>query len=245
MERMVCVHKNLEDLNESAAANVIEILSMAIRRQGYANLLLSGGSTPVGVYRILAQDQYRNAIPWEQISFFWGDERCVPPEDKNSNYGQAFEVLLSNLLVDPMKIHRIKGELGSTEGAEDYRLVLSDHALVGNAWPIFDVALMGLGEDGHTASLFPGAFKPGEDRYPVIPVTANYQNRPAHRISLTPLAINTSRTVIYLVSGEAKAIALKNALSDQNDPKNIPVHRIKPQSGNVIWHVDSGAAKFL
>jgi 6-phosphogluconolactonase len=245
MEKMVCVHKNLEDLNELAAANVIEILSIAIRREGYASFLLSGGSTPVGVYRILAQEQYRNSIPWDQISFFWGDERCVPPENKNSNYGQAFKVLLSNLPADPVKIHRIKGELGSTKAAEDYRSVLFDHAQAGNAWPIFDVALMGLGEDGHTASLFPGAFNPGEDRYPVIPVTANYLNRPAPRVSLTPLAFNTSRNVIYLVAGEAKAFALKTALSDQNDPENIPAHRIKPQSGNVIWHVDSGAGKYL
>lgn len=107
------------------------------------------------------------------------------------------------------------------------------------------MALLGLGVDGHTASLFPGANNPGEDKYPVIPVTATYQNRPAHRVTLTPLALNTSRNAIFLVTGEAKAHALKKALSDQNDPENVPVHRINPPSGNVIWHVDTLAAKYL
>lgn len=245
MEKMVWVHKNLGDFNVFAASNVADILILAIQTQGYANFLLSGGSTPVGVYQTLAEDQYRNTLPWKQINFFWGDERCVPPEDKNSNYGQAFELLLSKIPADANHIHRIKGELDPAEAAEDYRQILLDYAPAGQPWPIFDVALMGLGEDGHTASLFPGVHNPDEDKYPVIPVTANYQNRPARRVTLTPMALNTSRNVIFLATGEAKADALKKALSDKKDPKNFPVHRINPQSGNVIWYVDALAAKYL
>ena len=104
---------------------------------------------------------------------------------------------------------------------------------------------MGMGEDGHTASLFPGMFNPGEDVNPVIQVNATYQNRPASRVTLTPLVFNSSRNVMFLVAGDAKAEALQKALSDQNDLKNIPVQRIQPSTGNIIWHVDSAAGQYL
>lgn len=133
MEKMVWVHKNLEDFNVFTASNVINILTLTIESKGYANLLLSGGSTPVSVYQTLAQDKFQKSISWERIRFFWGDERCVPPGDKNSNYGQAFEMLLSKVPVDPDNIHRINGELGPREATEVYRHVLSDHAPAGKS----------------------------------------------------------------------------------------------------------------
>jgi 6-phosphogluconolactonase len=242
MERMVWIHNNLDDFNEFAASNVANVLTQAIRLQGYANFLLSGGSTPVGVYQALASDQFRGLVDWKEVHFFWGDERCVPPDNESSNYKKAFEVLLSNIPADSQKTHRIKGELDPKDAAEDYRHLLANLAPAGMSWPIFDVALMGLGEDGHTASLFPGSINPDENTSPVIPVTANYQNRPAHRVTLTPLAFNTSRNVIFLAAGESKAVALQKALSDDEDLENIPIHRIRPAAGIIIWHIDSSAA---
>jgi 6-phosphogluconolactonase len=154
-------------------------------------------------------------------------------------------VLLRNIPADLKKIHRIKGELGPAKAAEDYRRILSDFAQAGNSWPIFDVALMGLGEDGHTASLFPGVINPDEESYPVIPITANYQSCPSHRVTLTPLALKTSRNLVFLVAGHSKADALQKALSDDEDLENIPVHRIQSTPGNIIWHVDSAAAIYI
>ncbi|MEL7644849.1 MAG: 6-phosphogluconolactonase [Anaerolineaceae bacterium] len=245
MEKKIWIHSNLEDFNRLVAANAADLLAQAIQEQGYANFLLSGGSTPKGVYQALASDRFRRLVDWSEVHFFWGDERCVPPDDENSNFKMAFEVLLRNVPADPRKTHRIKGELAPNESAEDYRQLLADLAPAGMSWPIFDVALMGLGEDGHTASLFPGARHPDEGIYPVIPVTAQYQDRPAHRVTLTPLALNTSRNVIFLVTGESKALALQKALSDEEDLERIPVQRIRPAAGNIIWHTDSTAAKYI
>jgi 6-phosphogluconolactonase len=245
MKIKVWIHKNSEDLTNAAASQIARILIQAVRLHGNAYMLLSGGSTPVDVYKALAQNQYRISVPWNSVHFFWGDERCVPPEDPESNYRQAFDNLLRNIPFNPKKIHRIKGEYSPQDAVSEYIDVLSYHAQENKPWPIFDVALMGMGEDGHTASLFPGMFNPGEDVNPVVHVTATYQNRPSNRVTLTPLVFNSSRNVIFLVAGDAKAVSLQKALSDKDDLKNLPVQRIRPATGNVFWHVDSAAAKFL
>ena len=245
MKRIIWIHQNIEDLNKAAASNIAKILIKATHLRGKALFSLSGGTTPIGVYKVLAQSPFRNSVPWNSVHFFWGDERCVPPEDAESNYRQAFDYLLSNIAVDPEKIHRIKGELSPKEAAIDYINVLAGFAHDDHPWPIFDVALMGMGEDGHTASLFPGLINAGEDVHPVIQVNASYQNRPANRVTLTPVVFNSSRNVMFLVAGEAKAEALQKALSEKIDLKNIPVQRIQPSKGNLIWHVDSNAAIYL
>jgi 6-phosphogluconolactonase len=245
MEKMVWIHNTIEDLNNAAASDIASILIQAFHLRGNAFIALSGGSTPTGVYRALAQDQYRNSVPWNSVHFFWGDERCVPPADPESNYKNAYDNLLKDVPVDPEKIHRIKGEFSPQKAASDYTQVLLGFAESGHPWPIFDIAVMGMGEDGHTASLFPGTFNPGEDLHPVIQVNGAYQNRPASRVTLTPLVFNSSKNVMFLVAGDAKAETLQKALSDQKDLKNIPVQRIQPTTGNSIWHVDSAAGKYL
>ena len=245
MGKMVCIHKNIEDLISTAAANIASILIQASHLRGNAYFSLSGGSTPTGVYKALAQDQYRNSVPWSSVHFFWGDERCVPPEDPESNYRHAYDNFLKYIPVNPEIIHRIKGEFNPQEAVLDYTHVLAGFAEGDHPWPTFDIALMGMGEDGHTASLFPGMFNPGENKNPVIQVNATYQNRPANRVTLTPLVFNASRNVMFLVAGDAKAEALQKALSDQTDLNKIPAQRIQPATGNIIWHVDSAAGKYL
>lgn len=245
MKTTVWIHKNIEDLNNAAASQIARILIQATRLREKAFISLSGGSTPTGVYKTLAQNQYRNSVPWNSVHFFWGDERCVPPEDSESNYRNTYDNLLKGIAFNPEYIHRIKGEFSPQEAASNYTLVLAGFAEADHPWPIFDIAVMGMGEDGHTASLFPGLFNPGEDVEPVIPVNATYQNRPARRVTLTPLVFNTSRNVMFLVVGDAKAETLQKALSDQNDLRNIPAQRIQPAQGNLIWHVDSAAGKYL
>ena len=245
MKKMVWIHNTIEDLNNAAASQIASNLIKASRLRGKANISLSGGSTPTGVYKALAQKQYQTSVPWNAVHFFWGDERCVPPEDPESNYRRAYDSLLKDIPVDPAKIHRIKGELSPEEAASDYTKVLLRFAQGNHSWPIFDIAVMGMGEDGHTASLFPGMFDPREDINPVIPANATYLGRPASRVTLTPLVFNTSRNVIFLVVGDAKAGMLQKAISDQKDLENIPAQRIQPSTGKLLWHIDSAAAKFL
>ncbi len=245
MEKTVWIHNSVEDLNNAASESIAEILTQAVHLRGTANIGLSGGSSPIGVYEALAQNQSHYSVPWSEVHFFWGDERCVPPEYSDSNYRQAFDNFLSKIPASAENIHRIKGELSPQDAVSDYIHVLSNFAKGKTPWPVFDIALMGMGEDGHTASLFPGRISPGEDVSPVIQVNASCQDRPAARVTLTPMVFNASRNVIFLIVGEAKARMLQIALSDHLDPENIPVQRIQPAQGNIIWHVDSSAAKLI
>jgi 6-phosphogluconolactonase len=171
---------------------------------------------------------------------FWGDERCVPPDDPESNYGQAWSLLLCHVNIPAGNIHRIQGELGPLKASKDYGRVLKQFASLRSEWPRFDLVLLGMGEDGHTASLFPGS--PVKTIGPTIAVTAHYQDRPAERVTLTPPVFNSARLVLFMVIGENKALTLNKVLSETRQPKLYPAQRIEPNDGRVIWMVDEVAA---
>lgn len=245
MERKIWIHSTIAGLNLAAASQFSEIVTLAIQSRGFANVSLSGGETPKGVYRLLAQYPYQSSICWEKIHFYWGDERCVPPENPESNYGQVLKALLNHVSVRTENIHRIYGDHTPEDAAAEYILELARNAQENQAWPIFDIAFLGMGEDGHTASLFPGKIVPEVDTTPVIAVSADYQGRPAARVTLTPLVFNTSRNVLILVTGANKAPMLSKALKNPQDSANFPIQLIQPIHGSVFWHVDSSAAKLI
>ncbi len=238
-QQKVMIHSSIGGFNRTVAAQFAEIVNQAIEAQGFANAALSGGGTPQGVYAVLAAEPYRSAIRWESVHFYWGDERCVPPEDPESNYGQAAAILFPRIPVRKENIHRIHGELGGETAAADYVRELARRRQAGYGWPVLDIALMGMGEDGHTASLFPGQFVPDPDVAPAIAVTADYQGRPAARVTLTPQVFNTARNVLFLVAGEKKAPVLAKVLAGNS---NLPAGLIHPAAGNLTWHVDRAAA---
>lgn len=229
-----------------AAAEYVAALSAepAIRRQRFT-LALSGGSTPQQLFRILAQPPYSLTLPWNDMHVFWVDERCVPPEDEGSNYKHARDLWLSHVPLPRSHIHRIKGELGPPAAAEEYAAQLREFAEIEQDWPAFDLVLLGLGEDGHTASLFPGPVPIAELTETTLAVTARYQDRPANRVTLTPIVLNSARNLIFLVSGEAKAEALAAVLRDDADPVRWPAARIRPRRGLVTWMIDRAAASLL
>lgn len=258
------IFNSIQELSAAAARQFGEIITAAVAARGAACVALSGGSTPLSMYRLLAQPPYRDSLPWGRTHFFWGDERCVPPADPESNYNQAMQAMLEPLGVPAENIHRAKGELPPETAAADYTRRLARFAaefdrliktLAGIAippvdeeaagWPRFDLALLGLGADGHTASLFPGQVHPQETTASVIAVTADYQGRPANRVSLTPQVFNAARQVIFLAAGENKAAALAAVLHGPPDPLNFPAQRIHPLDGSLTWLVDQGAAKLL
>lgn len=236
----------LTDFATEAAAIFIADLSTAIRQRGIASVVLSGGGTPLGVYRVMAA--HRDDALWRNLHVFWGDERLVPPDDPGSNYREARETLLSQVLIPADNIYRIKGELPAEEAAADYAERLRAWAVAHdpgapNPWPRFDVVLLGLGEDGHTASLFPGS--PLAVAAPVIAVTADYQGRPAGRVTLTPPVFNDARHICFLVSGADKADAVHNTL-DLDDPVRLPAQRIRATGGGALtWLLDENAARRL
>ena len=184
----VVVVPDLEALSIEAARRLVSAADEAANDRGAFHLVLSGGGTPRQLYRKLATPPFTSMMPWSDVHLYWGDERCVPPGHTESNYGQAWDILIKNVPVRDDNIHRIKGELAPEAAASDYRSLLKNMSSAGREWPEFDLVLLGLGDDGHTASLFPGYLSHEEQTMPVLAATAEYGGRPADRVTLTPLA---------------------------------------------------------
>jgi 6-phosphogluconolactonase len=247
MDTIVKTHifENLGLLIEGAAGLLLEIANEAADARGQFNLVLSGGGTPVPLYKRLTRTPYGEDIPWDRTQFYWGDERCVPPDHLESNYGQAARHLLIPNRIPPGQVHRIKGELSSLEAAADYSNKLSSSSGGGENGPLFDLLLAGLGADGHLASLFPGAITDEEMGSLAMAVSADYDGRPADRVTLTPLAINRARHILFLVVGSGKAEAVNDAIFGKHDPVLHPAHRIQPPDGVIYWMVDQEAGTHL
>ena len=230
---------SLDQLSRTVAHEFSQITTDAIKTRGRCFISLAGGSTPVNLYKLLANEN----LDWSHVHFFWGDERCVPADDDGNNYRQVKKVLFDKIDIPSKNIHRVISELEPDAAADEYSTTLKQFADAPLDWPRFDIALLGMGEDGHTASLFPGS--PVDIDKPVIAVTAHYQNRPANRVSLTQLVFNSAKNIFFLVSGTGKAETLKRVLSDTYLPNELPSQRIMPIDGKVIWFVDDEAAKLL
>ena len=244
MKPEVRIFNDLEDLSRAAADLFVEQAAKSIAERNQFLVALNGGSTPTRLFQLLAAE-HRENVDWSTVQVFWGDERCVPPDDPGSSYGQARDAFLKHVPIPEANIHRIQGELGPVEASKEYSLVLKDFASSPLPWPRFDLVYLGMGEDGHTASLFPGS--PVEVSEPTLPVTAHYQDRPANRVTLTPVVFNIARQVVFMVTGEKKATTVAEVLSDTHtpDPAQYPAERIHPKNGRLIWLVDKAAASKL
>jgi 6-phosphogluconolactonase len=240
VERDVRVFRDLEDLSQAAATIFTVASGEAIAGRGRFLVVLSGGSTPLRLYEILSQSPFKGDSDWQHIHAFWGDERIVPLDDPESNYHGAHDLLLSRVPVPAENIHSVRTDLEPEAAAEEYANVLGRYATPPLRWPRFDLVLLGLGEDGHTASLFPGS--PWDGERPVMAVNAHYQDRPAWRVTLTPPVFNSARRILFLVSGRSKARVLADVLYGEQRPEVLPAQSIHPEEGELIWMVDRGAA---
>jgi 6-phosphogluconolactonase len=228
--------------NKAAVGLLTNLAQEAVAQHGRFSLALCGGGTPTGVYKLLAERPFCNEMPWPQTHLFWGDERLVPPDDPGSNYGQVAELLLSKVPVPPENVHRACGELDMETAVADYITQLRTFAN-GQEPPVLDVVLLGMGSDGHTASLFPGS--PVQQPEWVIGVEADYDGRPVQRLTLTPKVINCARHVIFLVTGGSKAETLQKVLYGTHQPVKLPAQRIQPSDGTLTWLTDTAAAHQL
>jgi len=233
------IFKDLEILSRHAANIFVEQASQSIAERGRFLVALNGGSTPMRLFKLLATD-YKDKVDWNHTHIFWGDERCVPPDDPGSSYGQAREAFLSNVSIPDSNIHQVKTELGINGAAKDYALLVRQFSTSPLLVPRFDLIYLGMGEDGHTASLFPGSQIEATES--VIPVTAHYQDRPANRVTMTQLVFNQAYHIVFMVTGAKKADTLAEVLSDRYNPQLYPAQRIDPQDGELIWLVDEDAA---
>jgi 6-phosphogluconolactonase len=243
---MIKIFLDIEELNNYAAEKFIEIGGNVIDRKGLFTVALSGGSTPKSLYRLLASGKFNNKINWDKGFFFFGDERNVLPEDEESNFKMANESLFAPLKISETNIFRWKTEIKDTAKiAEDYETrILSRFASGGEkSFPRFDLILLGMGADGHTASLFPetGALRETEK----IAVANWVEKLNDFRLTLTFRAINNARNVIFLVAGEEKAETLREVLRGDYQPEKLPAQAVKPENGNLIWFIDEKAARFL
>ena len=239
MNFQIRIFKDMETLSREAADIFVERTAESIAERGRFLVALNGGGTPNRLFQLLAAD-YREKIDWNRVHVFWGDERCVPPGDAGSSYGQAWDAFLRHVPIPESNIYRVRGELEPADASRDYSLTLSGFASPPLDFPRFDLVYLGMGEDGHTASRFPGS--PVDVTEPTLPVTAQYQDRPANRVTLTPLVFNQARTVAFMVTGEKKAVTLAEVLGDRYNPERLPAQRISPKAGDLIWLVDEDAA---
>lgn len=234
-----------QTLAQSAADLWAQVARNAVNERGRFVVALSGGSTPRLLHQLLAQPPYSTELPWEQTHVFWGDERSVSAGHPESSYGVARQDLLQHVPILPTNIHRAKGEWDTRTAAAEYAGQLSQKAEPGRTWPRFDLVILGMGSDGHTASLFPGPISEQEQTEPTMPVVADYDGRPAQRITLTPLVFNDARLILFLVTGANKAETLAAVLHGPTDPIRYPAQRLRPTDGQIVWYIDEPAAQFV
>jgi len=232
---------DVNSLARMIADAIQELASSAISRTGRFSIALSGGSTPKALFELLAAD-YAHKIDWKNVDVFWGDERCVPPDDADSNYRMARETLLDHVPLPASNVYRIKGELEPTEAALNYAQTLRTY--FHNQLPRLDLILMGMGDDGHTASLFPGTEALNERQRWVIPNHV-ISAKQTWRITFTVPVINNAANVMFLVAGSGKAARLKQVIQGAYTPNELPSQLIKPTDGVLVWAVDQAAASLL
>lgn len=244
-DRTIRILADVEALNQAAAQEFVHRAREAVAARGSFRVALSGGSTPQRLYQLLTEEPFRDQVEWNRVEIFWGDERCVPPEHADSNYRMAREAMLVHLPLSAEHIHRMEAERSDREAAaRDYQAVLArvfDVPADGEP-PAFDLVLLGMGPDGHTASLFPHTKALDETTRWVAPNFVPKLN--AERLTLTRPILNRAREVLFLVAGADKAERLVEVLTGPDDPKTLPAQAIQP-AGKLVWFLEEAAAARL
>lgn len=241
MAHSVRVFPTREALAQTFAAMLIKDLDR-IEPDHFYTIALSGGSTPEYIFQYLS-DNYVRRIGWEKMLVFWGDERCVPPEDSESNYRMAYENLLQNVPIPDANVFRIRGEDDPAEEAKQYAGLVSSMVPFFNGIPQFDLMMLGLGDDGHTASIFP-------DRPDLFTTTQLFDvavkpGTGQRRITATGRLINNSSKICYIVTGSGKASIVSEIIEGKSGSANYPASRVNPSSGQTVWMLDPEAAARL
>lgn len=236
MKPVIEILKSHEDMCHRAASIFNDIAKESIEESGQFTVALAGGTTPAGLYLRLHAPPYELDLEWKKAHIFFTDERCVGPEDSASNYRMAKEALLQRVYMKPDKyVHRIKGELGADQAADEYEKELI--GVFGEGVPRFDLILLGAGSDGHTASLMPG--DPGVKETKRLAIAV--KNKEPQRVSLTLPVLNNARNIIFMVTGAAKAEVLSDILEEGN-PDGLPAGLVRPTDGKLTWLLDTRAA---
>ncbi len=240
------VYETSDALAHAAAKHFVERVQQSVEKRGRARIAVSGGSTPKATFALLADTNqpYGKDIPWDKVELFWVDERSVGPDDPDSNYRMTREALLSKVPLDPEKVHRIEGELDPEEAAAKYETIIRrEFRLEGAEAPRFDVVWLGMGDDGHTASLFPHT--EGINVLGRIAYANHVPQKDTWRITLTWPVINEALDVVFLIGGAAKAAPLERVFYGEYDPSETPTQLIQPKSKALLFLLDKEAAAKL
>ncbi len=231
-------------LMRAAAERFVSLYEAGTAAHGRFSVALAGGSTPKGLYSLLAEEMFSRYIDWSQVYFFWGDERCVPPDHTESNYRMVRLALLDQVPVPSGNIHRIHAEKEPDQAAEAYEHTLRQFFKGrGDGSMSFDLVLLGMGDDGHTASLFPNTDVLDESE-PRVTAT-HVPQLDTWRITLTAPAINAARNIMFLVAGAGKAAVLQEVLEGPRQVRALPAQLINPTSGHLVWLLDEAAGRRL
>jgi 6-phosphogluconolactonase len=244
-EPKLIILNDAQELYVRAAEEVAHITGEAICTHGEFTFCLSGGSTPAATYDLLAT-RFRLSVDWKEVQFFWGDERCVPPDHAESNYAMANRTMLSKLALRPDQVHRMRGDDPPAAAAAAYEDLLRKRFGLDDSeseFPRFDLVMLGLGDNRHTASLFPGDPAVHETQRLVVAVEVDAE--PPRRLTITPPVINHAQRVMFVVAGQGKAAAVKDVLEGPWDPDKFPAQIVAPAGGEVIWILDKAAASLL
>ncbi len=230
------VYKNGEEVCDALAVWIVELISKTLEVKEKFTLALSGGETPKKLYQILASDAYREKIKWDRLHIFWGDERFVPFNDERNNAKMAFDNLLSKVKIPAEQVHKIWTDVTPEASAKQYENIL--HKYFDDKQTTFDLVLLGMGDDGHTLSLFPGnAILNDKNSW----ASAVSSKEKGERITLMPAVVNKSAAIAFLVTGESKAKILKEVLENSTS-HNYPAQLIQPANGELYWFIDEAAA---
>ncbi len=241
MQRNIRIFPNRKELILATTEKIIGCIEEATRKRGCCDFVLAGGNTPRDVYALLSTQPYKDRVCWDDVSLFWGDERTVSPDDLESNYRMVKQTLLDHIAIPERNVHRIRGETEPRQAASEYEKLLSSH-FKGDR-PRFDFVLLGLGNDGHTASLFPGTEVIGENDQLVAAVYVPKFG--TWRVSLTLPVLNAAYEIVFLASGRAKSDIVRRVMCSQKPNKELPATLVTPHSGAVSWMLDSDAASLL
>jgi 6-phosphogluconolactonase len=236
----IAIYPDVDTLSQQAAQYVVRIASESIADRGRFTIALSGGTTPRKLYGLLGSEPYSSQIDWKLVHIFWGDERCVPPDNPDSNYSMAKEVLLSKIPIPALQVHRMPADQPDRETASYAYTIEMQHTFGTNGMPGFDLIQLGMGPEGHTVSLFPHQASLHEKQRLVIPVSV--PKPPPDRLTFTPPLLNAARNILFLVTGSDKADALQAVLEGEYQPEEYPAQIVHPPNGEVVWMLDRAVA---
>ncbi len=237
----IVIYPDVDTLSREAAGYIVRIASESIVTRGRFSIALSGGTTPRKAYGLLGSEPYRSQVDWALVDIFWGDERCVPPDSPDSNYRMAQEALLGNIPIPANQVHRMPADQPDRNAASQAYTLEMQRAFGTNGIPQFDLIQLGMGPEGHTASLFPHQASLHEQQRLVMPVSV--PKPPPDRLTFTPPLLNAARNVLFLVTGSDKADALRAVLEGPYQPDEYPAQIVRPPRGEVVWMLDTAAAK--